>query len=141
MGYKFDRSGKLKSVNDEEWDSARDDGSYVVLFDSGTTTDGKAFWLYIAVKTGKYKEFLRLTTRRATIRYADYGNILRYGFAQEVPEDIKQEMKKKYGNNEQYEQWLQHDIEKARQLFLKERTAKKDTRVSDIVAKLRQNNG
>lgn len=137
MGYNFDRSGKLRLVDDKAWENASDDGSYVVLFDSGTTTDGKDFWLYIAVKSRKYKEFLHLATRRAIISYKDYGDILHYGFGQEVPEEIKQEMKKKYGSDERYEKWLKHDIEKSRQLFLKEKTGQKDKRVSDIIAKLR----
>lgn len=138
MGYVFNKSGVLKYVSGDAWDKAGDDGSYIVIFDRGQTSDGRTYWLYIGVNPAKYKEFLRQSVRRMPMKYQNYGTILRYGFDKEVPPAVREEMKAKYGSNSDYQKWIEDSVEKEKQQFRKEKEAQEDKRIGNIVAMLKQ---
>lgn len=137
MAYIFDKTGIKKTITDAELAAASNDGSYVIVLDHGTATDGRSYWLYLAVQAPKYREFAQLVARRATVRFKDYGTILRYGYERTVPDPIKLEMKEKHGIDEAYMQWLIADADKERQAFLKEKEVQENKRIGDIVAMLK----
>jgi hypothetical protein len=91
----------------------------VVLFDYGTTTDERPFWLFISVTPEKFKDFLLAISARSTIEYSEYGRILRYGFDRFVPVVEAGEMaNSSFGLSQNLEDWLQSVIEQARGDFL-----------------------
>lgn len=137
MAYKFDKSGLLQSVTAEELEASGSDGSYVIVLDHGTSSDGRSYWLYIAVKANKYSSFRNLVAQRTTVHFKDYGDILCYGYERQVPPQVKQEMKEKYHVDENYMTWLIQDFENARQAFLKEKEIEDNKRIADIVTMLK----
>lgn len=138
MAYKFEASGKRVPVTEKELDTIQDDGSFIIVLDHGNSTDGRAYWLYIAVKASKYKSFRNLVARRATVRFTDYGDIMRYGYERQVPAAVRQEMIDGYGCDDTYMQWLIQDAEKARQEYLKEKEVEENKRIDDIVTMLKK---
>lgn len=137
MAYLFDKTGKRITIAEEELQLAQDDGSYVIILDYGTNTDGKSYWFYVAVKRHLYTKLRGLIAQRAVVCFKEYGRILRYGYDREVPAAIKQEMKEKHGVDEVYMQWLIEDARKARQAYLKEQAVQENKRIGDIVAMLK----
>lgn len=136
-GYIFEKSGKLKQLTDAEL-AEYDSDSSVIICSCGTSSDGRPYWLYLAVKPSKYKEYKRLSAQHTMIRFSDYGKILRRGYGEEVPAEVKQEMKEKYGCDDNYVEWLRRDIEKERTVFLKDQEEKENKRIGDIVAMMKQ---
>lgn len=128
MPYQFDKWGNLKPLTNEKIATLDEEGASIIVLSQGRCDDGRAYWLYIAVKAGRYDEFMRLARAHQRTVFADYGTILRYGYAEQVPETVKQEMKEGYGWDDNYVISVRQDIEYARVAFLKEESTKDTTR-------------
>lgn len=89
----------------------------------GSIAEGISYWVYVAIKPSNYKAFLQATADQQLVHYNNYGTILKYGFEEEVPSAIKEEMKLKYSFDENYVQWLAQDVQKAQGAFLAEQKA------------------
>lgn len=136
MSYRFDPSGKLQEPTEDELRSAdADPGAAVIVLDDGVLPDGSPYWLYIAVRPSKYKEFLRLVRSRAPLCFADYGTVLRYGFESEVPAGVQEEMGRQYGCDDAFMAKVATEVKAAQQLFLRQQEEK---RLTDIVAMLKK---
>lgn len=136
MTYQFDKSGKLREPTEAELVAAdADPAAAVIVLDDGVLEDGSPYWLYIAVKPSKYKEFLGLLRSQARMRLADYGTILRYGFEKEVPASVKEEMKRQYGCDDAFMAKVAADVKAEQQLFLRQQ---EDRRLADIVSMLKK---
>jgi hypothetical protein len=133
MIYQFEKNGRLKAMTPDELLAADADSSVIEL-NQGTLDDGTPYWAYIAVTPSKYHEFKRLTAAHQPFRLDAYGTILRYGFATDVPADVKEHMKQECGCDEHFLVKLASDLKKAQAKFLNEQ---EDTRIRDIVAMLK----
>jgi|SRR5579884_2630732 len=133
MTYQFDASGQLKPLTEAEL-AVRDDDptSAVIVRVIGTLDTGGPFWLYLAVKPSKYAEFMQC---EGSIRYADYGTVLRYGFDKEVPAAIKEEMKQSHGCDDSFLAAVIGEAKAAQAKFLKQQEGQ---RLNDIVAMLKK---
>jgi len=138
MAFQFDPSGVIKPPTAEELQAADANGEVVVVLDRGTLEDNSPYWAYVAVKPSKYTEFMQLGKTRQPKRIADYGDILRYGFDDDVPDSVRQEMKAEHGYDEAFEDKLGETIKAERMNFLKQ---KETQRIGDIVAMLKQKQG
>lgn len=138
MAYVFDKSGTRQRVTDDVLEADGDDGSHVIVLDHGTSTDGRPYWLYLWVPRNKYKEFRHRVAQRLTTNFADYGNIIRYGYDWQAPDNVKQEMAEQYGCDEAYINWLIEDADKARNAFLKQKEVYDSKRLGDIVAMMKK---
>jgi hypothetical protein len=136
MPYQFEKKGTVKSMAAEQLAAADAANSYVIELDHGTLEDGTPYWAYIAVKPSKYEEFKRITAAHQPIVLADYGNILKYGFDQQVPDAVKEEMKREYAWDDNYLTTLANDVKKEQGVFIKKQ---EEMRITDIVAMLKQN--
>lgn len=134
MPYQFEINGTLKAMTAEEL-AAADADSTVIERDHGVLEDGTPYWAYIAVKPSKYKDFKRLTSQHAPINLSDYGNILKYGFDKQVPDYVKEEMKREHGCDEDFRTTLANDVNNAQGTFLKKQ---EEMRITDIVAMLKK---
>ena len=133
MTYKFDKSGKLKTLTDAELQAADADSSLIVL-DQGIQEDGKPYWLFLKVKPSKYKEFMQLCRQRKPKRFTDYGTILKYGYNKQVPTAAKTEMREKYGWDDNYIEKLAEDVKEEQKKFVRKQ---EDKKLGDIVAMLK----
>ena len=61
--------------------------------------------MYLAVPPSKYQEFTRLGYAHQTVRFRDFGKIVRYGYADDVPAEIKEEMRIQYGYGDEHYWW------------------------------------
>lgn len=134
MESQFEASGKLKRLTDAELALEDADSSFIV-YDDGILADGSHFWLYIAVKPSKYREFVDKTKRREMINYPDYGDIIKFGREEIVPAAIKDEMKQQYGFDDNYEAVVIDKFKKAQMEFL---TKQETARINDIVSMLKK---
>jgi hypothetical protein len=132
--YQFDKDGRLKAPTREELAQA-DSSSAVVVLDQGVLEDGSPYWAYVAVKPSKYSEFMQLAARRTPIRLGDYGAILKYGFDPDVPSQVREEMKRERGFDDDYLPRLAQEVIQAQKEFLTGQEAK---RISDIVAMMKK---
>lgn len=134
MTYQFDASGRLRPLTEAEL-AARDADpkSAVIVRIIGTLDSGGPFWLYLAVKPSKYKEFMQ---REGSIRYADYGTVLRYGFEKGVPAAVTEEMKQCHGCDDGFLAAVIGEAKAAQAKFLKQQEGQ---RLNDIVAMLKKN--
>ena len=112
-------------------DYPEDEKDCVIVLDRGTCEDGRPYWLYIAVKHDKYREYMQA---KGMVTFTDYGKILRYGYAKEVPQSVKEEMKQRYGCDENYMQKLRADASGVT-AFLK---TFKESNLGDIVSMLKE---
>jgi hypothetical protein len=134
MAYQFEPSGKIKVPTAEEL-AASDADSSVIVLSCGAIEDGTPYWAYISVKPSKYQEFMRESDLHKPINFDDYGVILKCGLEEDVPDSIKEEMKREHGVDENYLARLRDDVLKAQATFL---TAKESKRIGDIVAMLKK---
>ncbi len=118
MAYRFEKSGKLKESAAEEL-TAADANSSVIVLDDGVLDDGTPYWLYIAVKPSKYREFMRLIRERQPMLFKDYGVIVRYGFEKEAPPAVKEEMKRLHGCDDHFMTIVAKEVKEAQTVFLK----------------------
>jgi hypothetical protein len=133
--YKFHKSGALKDMTTEELKEADADTSLITFNRGIVATDGRPYWLYIAVKPSKSREFMEATRAGKTIKFRDFGEILEYGFEKEVPASMKQKMKEKYGCDDNYMEKLNKDVFEAQVLFFRQQEA---ARIADIVEMLKK---
>jgi hypothetical protein len=133
MEYQFDAFGNLKTNTLQEIATMESDSDAVIVFDHGSTDDGRPWWAYIAVRPSRYDEYLLARKGHQAILLSDYGTVLKYGFNAEVPLTAKEEMKERYGFDEHFRENLLRDIQQAREAFLKQR----DNEISDIVKRLK----
>jgi len=115
--------------------AAADKDSAVIVCDYGTSADGRPYWVYLAVKPSMYKQFLKETAAHRPISFEEYGEILKYGYDQEVPLAVKEEMKLKYNFDDQYMAKLTQKVIQAQIVFFKN---KETQRIGDIVAMLKK---
>jgi len=134
MAYEFDTSGKIKPLTAAELEAA-DVDSYILVLIQGLLKSGRPYWAYLAVKPSKYKEFLQANKENKSIRHKDYGKVIKRGFDKNVPLVVQEEMKAKYGFDENYIENLTQKIKSAKTEFLKQQDDKK---ISDIVAMLKK---
>jgi hypothetical protein len=135
MAYQFDKSGKLKAPTAAELAAAdADPNSYIIVLDQGTMRNGNPYWVYLAVKPSKYKEFIQATKARKSITHKNFGTVLKYGFDKQVPLAAQEEMKQKHGFDENYLQKLAKDLKAAKTQFDKQQ---EDKKIGDIVAMLK----
>jgi hypothetical protein len=134
MAYAFDKSGKLLPPTAAEL-TAADADSFIVVRDQGVLKSGKPYWVYLAVKPSKYKEFMQAAKAHKTIRHKDYGKILKHGFDKIIPSTVQEEMKQKYGCDENYIDNLAQKLKAARTQFDKKQ---EDKKIGDIVAMLKK---
>lgn len=120
-------------MTEEELEEA-DAHSYIVVCYFDTTDDGRPYWLYLAVKPSKYREFMCRTENHQPVRFKDYGDILRYGFDKDIPLEVKREMKEKYGCDDHYMEFIIQDIQNAENTFQEEN----NQRIANIVAMLKK---
>jgi hypothetical protein len=135
MEFQFETSGKLKQLTDAELASTDAESAFIV-YDDGILADGSHFWLYIAVKPSKYRDFMDKTKRREMINYPDYGDIIKFGRDEIVPAAIKDEMKQQYGFDDNYEAVVIDKFKKAQIEFL---AKQEKSRIDDIVSMLKKN--
>lgn len=96
--------------------------------------NGKPYWVYLAVKPSKYKEFMQAAKAHKTIRHKDYGKIVKRGFDKHIPLAVQEEMKQKYGFDDDYTNTLAQKLKAARTKFDKQQ---EDQKIGDIVAMLK----
>jgi hypothetical protein len=82
----------------------------IILFCSGTGTDGKPFWAYMCIKPSMADSF-KEARDRGEFKLEDYGTILEIGEGLEAPQDVRQRMETQYGVNHHYEEELLEYIE------------------------------
>lgn len=133
MSYKFTPFGKVRPMTPEELAEA-DADSYIVVYYYNTDEHGTPYWLCLAIKPSLYAEFMHRVKTNQSVRFKDYGDILRYGQDEEIPDDVRQEMKEKHGCHDNYVEFLAQDIKNAEALYQKN----EDKRIGDIVAMLKQ---
>lgn len=132
--WQFDRTGHLIGLADVEHVAVDADSSLIVL-DRGTATDGRKYWMYLAVPPSKYQEFTRLGYAHQTVRFRDFGKIVRYGYADDVPAEIKEEMRIQYGYGDEHYWWrLDKEINAAQAAEL---NARETWRIPRLAARLR----
>ncbi|HEU5380287.1 MAG TPA: hypothetical protein VFV38_33095 [Ktedonobacteraceae bacterium] len=112
-----------------------DSDSVVIVLDRGIAVDGRACWVYIAVRPSKYDAFMHAVKMRVHKNYEDYGTVLRYGYGGEVPASVKEEMKHCYGCDDNYMDNLLKDVKSARVAFLQE---KEDRKIKEFLAMMKQ---
>lgn len=137
MRYRFDIWGILEEPDAEELKRAEEAGSAVIILSQGDTSDGRPYWLYIAVKPSKHKEFRQLTAEHQPIIFAKYGEILRYGYDKEVPKNIKKEMEDRYGCSDSYMDSIAREVKEEQEAFLRDKEEKDKSHIGDIIALLR----
>lgn len=134
--YQFDSFGNLKARSAQELSALEDASDAVIVLSQGIASDGRPYWAYIAVRPSRYADYMRAAKAHETVIFSDYGAILQYGFAKEVPLSIKAQIKRRYGFDENFKENLVKDINQAREAFLKQR----DGKINEIVDKLRHKN-
>ena len=112
--------------------SDADPNASVIVLATGKLEGGEPYWLYIAVKPSKYKTFMEA---REAVRFADYGDILAYGFEEEVPAGVKEEMERKYDCHDDFMAVVTKEIVAAQAAFLQRQEAQ---RIDDIVTMLKK---
>jgi len=136
MAFRFDSSGNLTTPTAAELAQA-DADSYAIVLNRDVLPDGTSFWVYAAIKPSKYQQYLWECAMQHPIILNDYGNILKCGFGEDVPADVKVEMKTQYGIDENFMAKLKADVLKAHEMFLR---SKEEQRIGDIVAMLKKKN-
>jgi len=134
MTFHLENSGRLKILTDAELAASEGD-SVVIVYNRGKLEDGSPYWLYIAVKPSKYREYVEKTSKHEMITFSDYGEIIKYGYEESVPDDIRIEMEREYGCNENYLDTLTKKLRAEQVAFLNK---KEDKRITDIVAMLKK---
>jgi hypothetical protein len=133
-GFHFDSSGRLRQLTEAELLAADADAdSSIICRDQGVTSDGRPYWVYIKVRPSMYSEFMRLSEAGETKIFADYGTILKYGFDEEVPAEIRQQMAVEHGSDDNYMESLAERIKNAQTVFL---AAQEERRIRRIAARL-----
>lgn len=117
---------------------AEDKDSYIIVYDRGLSDGERPYWAYIAVRPSKYEKFITCVAERKSIHFTDYGDILRFGFDEDAPEYVKQEMAFIYGCNDDYINLVLRDIEHAQAIFRHEQEVHENTRINEIVALLKK---
>lgn len=133
MSYQFEESGKLKEMTAEELAKA-DNGIPMIILTTGSLEDNTPYWAYVEVKPSRYKEFMNSSESGKILALDDYGSVIKYGFEEEVPLHVKEEMARLHGCDEDYMKKLAEKIRKAQTEFLKEQENK---RISGIVTMLK----
>jgi hypothetical protein len=134
MAYKFDKSGKVLPPTAEEIAAGDAAGDYVVVRDQGVMKSGKHYWVYLQVKPSKYKAFMQAVKAKKPIKHKEYGTILKLGFGKEIPDDVKEEMAKKYNCDDDYMKNQKEKLKVARTAFDKKQ---EDKKLGDIVAMMK----
>jgi hypothetical protein len=134
MAYQFEKSGKVKDMTDEELAVADGNCAIVVRY-SATVADGSPFWAYVAIKPSHYDAFMHAQSAHIPIVLEEYGEILRYGFDTDVPVSIQDEMKRRYGCDDNYECSVAEKVKAAQLAFLQ---TQETSQLNDIVAMLRK---
>lgn len=117
-----------KSEIYEKTENSASKTSPIIVLDRGISNDGRDYWLYLAIEPGKYEAFALAASGRQSIRFSDYGKILKLGYGKEVPASVKIEMKEKYGCDDHYmEKFMQKTHEE-----------KEKQRINEIVAMLKK---
>jgi len=129
----FDESGKLKPPTAEELAEA-DRDTAILCYTTGVLDDGRPYYAYIAVTPSRYSEFMQKTKARYVMVLGEYGTVIAAGFETEAPAEVKQEMRDKYGFDEEYQEKLIQRVRAEQDTFMK---AKEDKRIMDIVAMLK----
>ncbi len=136
--FPFFKSGRIRAISKDEPAKDHDSDSPVIVFDRGTLDDGTPYWVYVAVKPSKYVEFMKLLTASAAMIHDHYGEILKFGFEKEVPASVKQEMKEKYGCEDNFREKLVKEFAVAQEIFVRQQEA---AHVADVVEMLKKKQG
>jgi len=132
--FTFDSSGTLKEPTAAEV-AAADSDSAIIVLNRGKLDDGAPYWAYIAVKPSRYREFIKATEERRRVLLEEYGAFLHYGYGEDVPESVREEMKSSYGFDENYVDNLTKKVKDARAAFFKQQ---ENQRIDDIVTMLKK---
>lgn len=133
-GYTLDESGKLVVPTVGELLKLDGDSSVIMLI-GGKTVEQKPYWMYIAVRPSKYKEFKEAIKDGKNLRFTDYGVVVKYGYDEKVPAAVKEEMRLKYGSEENYMDKVVNQIRDTKNVFLRHQEAR---RIFDVVEMLQK---
>jgi hypothetical protein len=133
----LNQSGDLVAPSASELDEADADNEMYTLT-IGTTDDGKPYWMYAAIVPSLYQDFIAAAAAGQRIEINDYGYALKFGFDAVPPAEVKEEMKRKYGFDENYEAKLAAEIEKERKAFLERQ---EDERIKAYLAPKKDSGG
>lgn len=117
--------------------AAADVETAIVVLDRGirSKNGGQACWAYIAVCPSKYEAFLDVIKSGQPKIYRDYGVVLRYGTGETVPAEIREEMKREYGFDDNFIAKLEQEVRAEQAQFIK---LKENRRIDAIVALLKK---
>jgi hypothetical protein len=112
-----------------------DSNSQMLSFVQGQLPDGTPYWVYAVVKPSKYAEFMECTKAGKPIAFKQYGTVLKSGQGTQVPDSVKQEMKEKFGFDDDYEARLLTEVREAQAIFGEQQEA---ARIAEIVEMLKR---
>ena len=110
----------------------------IIVLDRGEMENGSFYWAYIAIKPSRYKEFMRITGERRPIVLDEFGEILKHGFDEHVPQEAIDAMREEYGFDDQYVEKLGGRMVQVQSAFMKSRETQ---RLTDIVAMMKAKQG
>src|ERR1700722_20616953 len=124
MAYQFEETGRIKKMTAEEL-AAADAETAIVVLDRGVHSDGRHCWAYVAVRPSRYEAFLDVIKSGQPKIYKDYGVVLHYGDGEDVPAGVKEEMKDKYGFDDNFMANLEQEVRIAQGEFLEHKENKR----------------
>jgi hypothetical protein len=131
--YAFDTDGSVKQSSAEELAEA-DRHSAILAYIHGVMNDGRPYYAYVAVLPSKYREFYELNASRTPFVIEDYGVVITSGYEAYPPAEVVQDMKLRYGFDDQFQSKLVEQVREQQKLFIK---TQDDKRIHDALAFLK----
>lgn len=134
--YAFNTDGSLKQSTAGELADA-DRTSAILAYIHGTMPDGRPYYAYVAVLPSKYQEFYALNASRTPFVIEDYGVVVISGYEAAPPPQVVQEMKERYGFDDQFQSKLVEHVKQQQKVFIK---TQEDKRIHDALSFLKMRN-